>query len=509
MQSHHQRASCRFVAMPVYDTYNPDIDTGAFTFFDMINIFPRYSWVALDSGVDLYGNQSLQRGGAAATGHAWSVQAAGGGAAAGSINAVGDECGYSAPSVGSGVDVVILSTDGDNGGLGAYIAYGDTSLNVGEVTSYHSDIESGGWTMVVRGYGDCDAFDRHDGILLILDSYWNGVRNNLTGGGGDEWDNIYEYPQGQFFGYVHRKRTIHEDSETAYVELTLISIAQHLNYGFVDPMFWATAGSDEEITVADLKVLDIPWGVLQKFPNTRHNVIIYTDTTAITNLKTSTGPTWDVLMDVCKRTFSTMYITRMGDIFVMPDPDIRWDERPAAGAATRDIILDTAMFSSIDIVSEDVAGALGDPRNPDDPTVGQVVLRAVQPDLSEIWARFPSDVIYTVGRRVEVGGLVCETAATLGTWAERYYYKVQPVQEVDLSVFQLPTLELMTWVDLDYTPNTDRITNTGISTIHEDYYYITSIDVDLDPGMGTCRGSVHMRAQTLESDTGNSTTGSG
>jgi hypothetical protein len=333
-----------------------------------------------------------------------------------------------------------------------------------------------------------------------MDTYWNGVKSNFG--------EYVEWPQFHYFGYVDRKRTIHEDSETGYVELTLISIAHLMNYGFSDEMFWATSGSDEEITVAALKVLDIPWGILQKYSNAFHNVIIYDDTTAITNLKIAKGPAWDVLKDVCERTFSTMYCTRMGDIYIVPDPDIRWDDYEPGGI-TAMFTFDTGLFSSIDLISEDVDDAGADPRSPDDPTVGQVVFRAIQPDLSEIWARFPADVIYTIGRRVEVGGLVCESEATLRDWAERYYYKLQRAQEADLRLFMLHVLDLYTWVGLTFSPNTDRVTNSGISSPVESDYYVTSVDLNLDPGMGTLTGSTHIRVQSRQDDTDAGDTGSG
>jgi len=486
LKSTHQRAACRFVSFPEREqTRIGTISPGTYTWSDMINIDPRHSWIDNSGSISLYGNRSLQHGGSASTGHSWTLTGEAGGAAAGSISGdSGTAITYYAPASGSGIDRIELQTDGSGSGDFGYIAYGGSSLNIGEVTSFHADIESGGWEMGVKAFGDCSGLERQKGILLVLDAYWNGSEDTF---GGLQWSH------GVFYGYVDRIRTIHEDSEQAYIELKLISPEQLLQYGDTIEVFFATSGSDEEVIISDLTALDAVWVLFQESGiNNRQNVYIYNDPTSVTNLKLSRGPIWDVIADVAARTFSMIYSDRVGNIWCLPDPDIRWDDY---GAEANEFTLTTELFESIDLQWEDVDDPNADPPNPTDPTVGQVVLTAVKADLSEISSKYPADDDWGEGPRTEHGGLICETQGTLDAWAQRYWYKLQPQLQADLSIFLMPVLDLYDWVGLTYTPDSNRITNTELGTPDRTYNYVTRIDFNIDPGMGTWRGSVSIRSQ--------------
>jgi hypothetical protein len=473
LKSTRQFASCRFISFPEYEVESVgSIAAGAYTF------------------LDIDGSGSVQRGGAASTGHVWTLQNETGGAAAGSKVDNGDETVYTAPAAGSGIDRIQLQTDGFGGtDKFCYIAYGDVTMNIGAVTAFHADIDSGGWEMTVRGYGDCSDLARQKVILLKIDAYWNGSAS--TFGGYSSWAN------GVFVGLVDRIRTVHEDSEHTYLECTLISPEKLLNYAEVEEQFWATAGAAEEITVATLKVLDIVWGLLQEATiNDRFNVFPFTDDLAITNLKLSRGPVWDVAADVAARSFFTIYSSRTADIYVRPDPDVRHDDY--YGVPTDEFTLTTDLFDAIDIYTQDID--FSDPQDPSDQTIAQIIMTAIQPDLTEIWARYPSDGNKGSGKTVEVGGLVCETATTLETWAGRYMDKLQPNIEADIRVFLFPVVDLYMWVGLTFTPDTGRITNTGLVLPSAETCYVTSVDFTIDPGMGTWAGSIHVVNQADQVD---------
>jgi hypothetical protein len=358
-------------------------------------------------------------------------------------------------------------------------------LNIGEITSFHADVESGGWEMTVRSYGDCSGLARQNVIMLMADFYWNGTKD--TFGGYSSWE------EGLFVGLVDRLRMVHEDNDTAYLEVTLVSPETVLNFAEVEEMFWATSGSDEEITVADLKVLDLVWGLFQECRiNDRFNVFMFAGNNSITNLKLSRGPVWDVAADIAARTYFVIYAARDGSIYVRPDINIRW-ATIYGSLPTEEFTFTTQYFMAIDYYSQDVD--YGDPPDPEDQTIRQVVMTAIQSDLTEIWARYPSDENKQDGKTVEVGGLICETATTLETWAGRYWFGTQPEVEADLYLAQFPACDLYMPVALTFTPDSTRLTNTGLTASNTPpVYYVTSVDYQLDPGMQRMQGTVHIRS---------------
>jgi len=472
LKSAHQRMACRFVSFPVYNvesigSFTPD---SSYTFFDMVNVFPRHSWIDNSASIVLYGDASIQRGGAAATGHTWTLSGSG------SITPNGNQCTYTAPASGSGTATINLTTSGSAATNYAYVVYGASEVNVGQVTGFHADVGAGGWEMTIRAYGDCTGLERQKGIVLKIDMYWNGSEDTF---GGYRWSN------GVFYGYVDRLRRVHEDSGQTYLEITLISPEKMLGYGQVCDLYFSKSDTGEEIVISDFKVMDAVWYILTgcKF-NHRHNVHFFNDDNSPANLKISPGPIWDVCADVAQRTFCNIYCSRQGDFYLIQDPDVR------GGTVSSQFTITTSLFDSIAVVHQTYGDPQGDPPNPPDFTVGQVVFTALNSDLEEIWARWPSDVNRLDGRIEEVSGLICDSPSTLKTWAGRYWYKLQPTAECDFRVFAMPVLDLYNWIAVTFTPDSNRVTNTGIALSVEDTY-ITAMDYEIDPGMGTWRGSFH------------------
>jgi hypothetical protein len=495
LKSHSQRVRCRFITFPVLNMTNVgSIASGTYTWSDLVNIFPRHSWCDNGGSLDLYGNDSLQHGGSAATGHSWTLTGESGGASAGTLSGTaGTVVTYSAPASGSGIDRVELQTDGSGSGNFGYIAYGADELNVGEVISYGADVESGGWNMTVKSMGDASGLERQKGILLVVDDYWNGSEDTF---GGYRWSN------GVFYGYVNRIRRVHEDAERTDLEIDLISPEKLLNYTRFDAAFFATSGSDEEIIISALRPIDVVEALmLESGINNRHNIVLFDDTQTVANLKLSEGPVWDVAADVAARTMCVIYSTRTGDIYVVPDPDIRWDEYEPGGP-TQVLTFDTSVFEVIDVHWEDVGDPADDPMVPPDPTYGQVVLTGIKADLEEIWARWPRTQDFDSGARKELNGLICANAGTLEAWAARYYYKVQPKGQADISLFLMHHVDLYSFVGLTFTPDSDRLTNSGLGSFGDADWYVTSINYQIDPGMGTWRGGVHVMLQAEQSGSG-------
>lgn len=487
LASHHQRVKCHFVG---FTTWNPsnvyEFTAGAYTFQDKLQIYPRYSWTAANASITVYGDQSIQRGGAAATGHAWTL------AGSGSIATDGDECTYTAPSVGSGTVTIKLTSDGNAVGTWARVAYGTARLNAAEIMSYHSDITTGGWEIIVKARGDCTGFDREKGILLVVDELWNGS-SDVFGG--------YRWSKGVFFGYVDRVRTIHQDADDAYLEVKLVSPWTLLNYAQLCDLFFSKTDDTDGIQIADFLVIDAVWWVMRYSEFAQwHNCWIYTDTNSVANLKISQGPMADVLTDIAARTFSIIYSTNVGDLIVAPDPDIRGADNYWTGATpfNDDVrwTIDEDKYHTIDIYSEDVDNPENDPPDPPDPTIGQVRLTAIKSDLTEITQRHPDKAAIDAGHSAELGGLICEDQATLNNWVVQYWYKVQPEIRADIYTFLLHQVDL--YMFLTWSPTIRAaLSNHGLASPSENCY-VTGADFDVNPAMGTWQGCVHVQSQAAQ-----------
>jgi len=487
LKSTHQRVDCQFVVLPTW--YPKGIITvmgGAISWLDMVNIYPRHAWVANSGAIVLDGNDSQQHDRTAATGHVFTLEAGSGGL----VDHSDGTATYTAPASGSGYATIELATDGSGQPCYAYVAYGTAELNVGEVTSFHADIQSGGWEMTVRAYGDVDAFDRNAGVLLKVDDYWNGSEDTFGG---------YKWSHGVFYGYVVDPRRVHEDHMHTYMEFTLHSVEKMMRRATLLEMVFATSGSGDDLTDASLKVLDPIWWVLMDEFNQRHNCWLFADTTTITNLKLSRGPMWDVVEDVAKRSFCACYTTRLGDFHVIPDADVRWwidyEQGGSEGPPeyTNNLTWTKELFEAIDLEQYADPNPGGNGSALPDPPVQQVVLTGIQSDLSEIWARYPSDVnIESAGSLEKLTGLICEDAPTLETWAARYFHKVCGTTQVDLQLFLMHCVDLYTPCALTFTPDANRVTNTEIAYTAAGGFYVTSLDYTIDPGLGTWRGNVHL-----------------
>jgi hypothetical protein len=482
LKSHQQWCDCRFVSFPVYATANiTSFLDGTWTPGDMVNIHPRHSWVNSSAAITLDGNDSIQRDGSAATGHTWSLESGGGGL----VDNSDGTATYTAPG-GTGTAVIKLTTDGNSSENYAYVAFGTTRLNIGAVTGFHADITTGGWELTARAYGDCSGLERQKGVLLVVNDYWNGSEDTFGG---------YAWAHGVFYGYVDRVRTVHVDSEEAYLEVTIVSPSTTLNRGSVCDLYFVRTDSvtDDNIILADFMAIDAIWWMLEGGYNTRHNVYISPDDNAILNLKIGKGPFFDVVQDIAARTFYISYDSKLGDLYVVGDIDVRYSNYFVGLNA--EFTLDEDLFDAMDAQWEDITD-LGDPPSVVDPTYGQVQLTAVGSDLEELISKYPADVAYGGGLIAELGGLISETQADLDDWAQAYFFKLQPALTASIRMFLFHHVDLYSEVTWNVSIRGD-LTNHGMGSLDTPSTYVTGIDYDIDPGLGTWRGSFQLRSRVV------------
>lgn len=480
LKSHQQWCDCRFVSFAVYDVVSIlSFTDGVWSPSDMINIHPRHSWVLAEDNITLDGTDSRQIDGSAVTGYAWTL-VSGGGALV--DNADGTAT-YTAPA-GTGTAIIRLKSDGNTSDNDARVAFGLTRLNIGAVTGFHADISTGGWELTARAYGDCTGLERQKGVLLVVDDYWNGSNSNFGG---------YKWSQGVFYGYIDRMRTVHIDSEQAYLEIKIVSPSALLNRGSVcDLYFVRTDTADNNIVYATFMAIDAIWWMLVDGYNTRHNVFISTDDNAILNLKVGRGPWFDVIQDIAARTFYISYDSKLGDMYIVGDIDVRYGNYFTGGDLV--FTLDEDLFDAMDAQWEDITD-LGDPASVLDPTYGQVQLTAIGSDLEELIGKHPSAGAYAGGLIAELGGLICETQGDLDTWATKYFYKLQPELTASIRMFLFHHVDLYSQITWGVTIRND-LTNHDMSAPSPDKVYVTGIDYDIDPGLGTWRGAIQLQSRT-------------
>lgn len=479
LKKHQQYCECRFVS---FTDFGPgsilSFSDGAWTPLDLINIHPRHSWVQASGAITLDGVDSRQISGAAVTGYVWTLVSGGGGLV---DNADGTAT-YTAPA-GTGTAVIQLESDGNTLPNYARVAFGLTRLNIGTVTGFHADISTGGWELTARAYGDCTGLERQKGILLVVNDYWNGSNSDF---GGYKWSN------GVFYGYIDRVRTIHVDSEVAYLEIKIVSPSMLLNRGSVDDLYFVrTDTADDNIVYATFMAIHAAWWILTQDYNQRHNVFISTDDNAILNLKVGKGPMFDVVQDIAARTFFVTYDSKLGDMYVTGDIDVR-NADSWSGNEDVEFTLDEDMFDAMDAQWEDITN-FGDPPSINDPTYGLVELTAIGSDLEELFSKYPTGGAFAGGLIAQVGGLICETQADLDTWASKYIFKLQPALTVSIRMFLFHHVDLYTLVAWGVTIRND-LTNHGMGAPLSQTY-VTGIDFDIDPGLGTWRGAIQLQSR--------------
>jgi len=296
-----------------------------------------------------------------------------------------------------------------------------------------------------------------------------------------------------FYGYIDRVPSIHQDSETVYLEVKIVSPGNLLDRAQTcDLYFVKTDTAEDNVVIADFVVMDAIWYLLQEHNfNHRHNVWIFADTNSPASLKLSRGPVFDVIRDVAQRTFCATFNRKLGALWVIPDPDVRGDDW--FGGTVAEFNIDEDLYESVDFEYELIGDPTDDPPSPPDPTFHQTRLVAVQNDLDELTAEYPAAITATGGKVAERTGLICETQATLDEWAENYYYKIQPEIKGQSTWFLMHHVDLYTCLGWAFTMRAD-LTNTDYPDPSVSLY-VTGIDYDIDPGPGIWRGSTQFQSQ--------------
>ena len=404
----------------------------------------------------------------AATGHAFTKDAGDGTV---TDNADGT-CTYTAPASGTGICYINCATDGNATGVTCAVAYGSTCINVGAITSFSASLSTGSWEITLRAYGDCTGLDRQTAVLMVVDDYWNGAADTF---GGHTW------AKGVFFGWVDRKRRFHLDVDEEYLEVTIKGPKDILNHAWTPDAFFSSSDTTA-IYVSDFEAIDAAWIFIQESGlNNQINFHFMDDGQGVGNLKLEKGPMMEVVDDILARTFGLVTCSKLGDIFLQGDPDVRLSD---LFNGTAEFTIDESLLSTLDVEWSYIQ----DVNTPTDSTVRQVTLEAVDGSLDSLVENWPQTI--RSGKHMTVTGLICEDDTTLQTWAEKYYYKVNRAFEADLGFFLMHHVELLTLLSWD--PEVRDLSNYDWKTTGWTGVYVSDINYSVDPGMGTWTGSVHV-----------------
>jgi hypothetical protein len=468
--SHLQRADCRFVLCDSFLAPNVSaVATGTYTFKDMINMWPRNAWVALNASITIDGTGSQQRDKTAATGHTFTLDFGSGSL----VDNADGTCTYTAPAAGSGQATIKLTTDGNSGNNYATVSYGDQRLNIGHITSFTASLSTGCWEMTVRAYGDCGDLDRQVGVLLVVNDYWNGSEDTFG---------LFKWADGVFFGAVDRYKTIYQDADNAYLELKLIGMKTLLNYGSTPDAFFSSADTSA-IYVSDFEAIDAAWIFIQESSmNEQINFWFMDDGQGVANLKLEEGPFSDVIDDILAREFGIVYGNKMSDIFLVGDPVVRHSDQYTT---SNEFTFSEASGDSVQITFHTVVGVA----DPADPTIKQVILEAVDGSLNDLTSKHPAGA--QVGKKTTISGLICENQGTLDSWSEAYWWKVNNYFEGDLTWFLMHHVDLCVWLNWGFTVRAADLSDTEVFTPSGDVY-VSDISYTVDPGTGLWSGATHV-----------------
>jgi hypothetical protein len=433
----------------------------------MVNMYPRHAWVANSASITIDGTLSQQRSKAAATGHTF-TKSIGSGTVV--DNADGTAT-YTAPASGTGTAYVKLTTDGNTLTNEAAIAYGDQRLNIGQITNFSASLSTGTWEMTVRAYGDCGDLDRQQGVLLVVNDYWNGSEDTFGG---------FKWADGVFYGVIDRFKRIYQDADNAYLELKLTGLKTLINYGWTADAFFSQSDTTA-IHVSDFEAIDAAWVFLQESGmNTQCNFWFMDDGNSVANLKLEEGPFMDVIDDILARTFGIVYENKLGDIFLVGDPVVRHSDQYSTA---NEFTVSEAETESVSFTYTKLDPA------PGDETIKEVVLEGIDGTLADDVAKFPE--AGEDGRSVTISGLICENHSNFLAWAEAYWWKVNRYFEADLTWFLMHHVDLCTWLNWSVTiraadlSDAEAFDPTG-------HVYVSDINYTVDPGTGLWSGSTHV-----------------
>lgn len=443
---------------------------------------PRWSIIGNGDSITLYGRDSYNRGGGYVGDANISFANTGG---AGSLVDNGDgTASYTAPG-GSGtnaITVTVTNAYGSATGI-VYVQYPETTNDaiVAEIVSISGSIDQNGWKLLARIRGNASGFVVGAGIMLAVTDTWNGTTSTFGG---------YHYSEGIFRGYISEAQYYEDAFGETWLGIEVQSPWWVLQRTKIGQTWWgANAASIGQLYLADFAPIDAIWYIVNGITDFAkyHNCTLFYDTTNVINdLIVDESDLATIIQDIMQRTVCTAFTDRYGSLLCIPDPDVRaseWWGTPApvfdaggAGPLTEAYCQNYKITYNPYMVRKYFAEAL------DSSKLG---IYAVSQSNSAV-----GDV-----RRYQ-DKLICDSPLTLVNWVVGLHAQANRLWEMDVERYLDHTVDLMNFVDVDFTNPTQTNGLTASATT-----WINSITYQPDVFGGGWRGSWHLLKRT-NSDTG-------
>jgi len=301
-------------------------------------VSPPYSRTPVGVPVTLYGGDSIERGGTAASGHTWSLES---GSAI--LSPAGTQCTVTPTGANGEIVVVKLTVTATNSQTNDRYAYIYTgSWNPGAVDSFNfaGSYDAHGWSGELRltdRTADFDGLEPGKLILFHMVPYFNGVASPI--GGYKRAENLCLLRVGDY-AYSKATQTVTIPLESPAEELdrkvNYSALSEHdgdhgmLRYwlGSSDP-----TGGDEYRYRADLAMSDAAWDIMAGYlytPAQYYNCTIWDDPNSFQRFTVNMGSFRQQLIDVMASQLGYFFCNYTGSVQCVPDRVVRADEYWAA-----------------------------------------------------------------------------------------------------------------------------------------------------------------------------------
>ena len=395
---------------------------------------PRYAVVDFSEEIELDATRSYNRGGLY-PGDA-NIEFALAGGSAGSIVDNGDgTADYTAPANTPATATIEMTATNGNGSVtvNAYVQYPKTTNDelVSEIASVSGSFSQHGWKLLCRVRGVTDEFAIGKRVLLHVEDTWGGTTATFA---------QHDYPEGVFMGYVSAREYFEDAAGEYWLGIEVISPFEWvLRRTKVGEMWWGQTAASGRQYIADFRPVDAIWRIVNEITDfsKEHNCTLWFDQNVVDDFITQESDLGTLFDDIMKRTLGVAFCDRYGDLMCVPDPDVRYNEW-AGGVA----VYSGAQSLTPDLVSDYTIEQLPY-------SVRKLTLNAFDKSRKGIFAI--SENPTAMGSVERIGGLLCDDAATLASWAVEKRAQANRQYRMSVGMFLNHTVDLVDFADVLFT----------------------------------------------------------
>jgi len=346
---------------------------------------------------------------------------------------------YTAPASGIGTATITLTVANGNGSKDSYgfVQYPDTAFDdeVAEIATISGGLEQHGWKMTMRVLGSAAAFTLGKGILLHVEDTWGPTTSTFGG---------HRYAEGVFFGYIADVKGFEDGAGDYWTGIELRSPWWLLERVRVGETWWSLEAQSGAYYLSDFAPADAVWHFLNDITDwsAYHDTTIWTDGNVVDDFIIHASDLATIVLDVLGRSLGKAFCDRYGNLFCIPDPDVRADEYWGTPAP---------VFSSEDSGGGPLSETLVTNRTIHylPYQVRRLTLEAYDQSRMGIFAI--SENATAPGTDASEAGLLCDDASRLASWAVQKRAQMNREWKVDVSLPLNHTVDICSFVDVCFT----------------------------------------------------------